>query len=405
MDQKDTIFFEYLLKDESFILWSYCNSEEKDSYWDEYIKANPDKSEIIYEAREKIRSVKFNKYSLSEAEKSFLKIRINTSIEKRKSKRFIHKLIPYAVAASIIGFVFIGLLFQNKLHTDAYYAQAIEPQIEDSQQEIELILSSQQKVELVNKCDIKVNKEGNVKVKSKLIASLSKEDGKVKAYKDNKKMNILKVPKGRHSSLTLPDGSKLWINAGTVVQFPSEFDKKHRTIYVNGEVFLNVTHDSLCPFHVVTSKIDVHVLGTQFNVTAYEEEPSHCVVLKEGKVAVETKNNIQKTLKPNEKFLFDGESMEISKVDVDDYISWTKGFLQFKQIPVSEILTKVSKYYRVNIVCPPKIKSQRCSGKLVLFNNIQDVMQTLKDILNISYRIEEDKIILNVEPEKIKESL
>lgn len=404
MNLKNTILFEELLKDESFIIWSFCDDAEAPSYWSNYVKEHPEEKDTILEARKKLRSVRFNSYTLTDADKSFLKIRIDSSINKRKPRKYFISMLPYAAAVVIVACLFVGLSIRNQHHIEAYYAQAVEPKIEDSQEEIELVLSSQKKVELHNSSEIKVNNQGNVHVKSKLIASLSK-DHNAQTVRENKKMNVLKVPKGRHSSIILPDGSKLWVNSGSIVQFPSEFDKKHRTIYVNGEAFLKVAHDSLKPFHVVTSKIDVHVLGTQFNVSAYEEEQNHSVVLKEGKVSVKTKTNIEKEIKPNEKFMFDGSNFNISRVDVNDYISWTEGYLQFTQRPLNEILTKISKYYRISIECPSKIQNIRCSGKLILFDNVDDVMKTLRNILNINYKIEREKIMINVEPEKINNSL
>ena len=90
------------------------------------------------------------------------------------------------------------------------------------------------------------------------------------------------------SSLTFSDGTKIWVNSGSKVIYPVSFEKKKREIYVEGEVYLDVTHDTSWPFVVRTQQVDVKVLGTSFNVSAYKDDSNMQVTLVEGKVEVNT---------------------------------------------------------------------------------------------------------------------
>lgn len=102
--------------------------------------------------------------------------------------------------------------------------------------------------------------------------------------------------------LTFSDGSKVWVNAGTRVIYPTEFEKDKREIYVDGEIYIEVARDEERPFYVRTKDMNVRVLGTKFNVTAYESEPIRSVVLAQGCVQVETTQTPKAILAPNQMF-------------------------------------------------------------------------------------------------------
>ena len=103
-------------------------------------------------------------------------------------------------------------------------------------------------------------------------------------------------PFGMLSTITLPDGSKVILNAGTTITYPNAFVSKNREVEINGEAFFEVAHDAEHPFIVKANQINVEVLGTQFNVKAYEEDDWIEVSLSEGKVEVQSKDKKKKNL-------------------------------------------------------------------------------------------------------------
>ena len=151
-----------------------------------------------------------------------------------------------------------------------------------------------------------------------------------------------------------------------------------REIYVEGEAFLDVYHDKKRPFIVKTNRMDIQVLGTTFNVCAYEDESTQTVVLVTGKVEVKTNNDESKTLSPNNLLAYnDRKGISVHPVDVQEYIAWKDGFYQFKQEDLEVIAKKLGKYYGKTIIIDKRLTKITCSGKLDLKEELDDVLRTL----------------------------
>ena len=146
--------------------------------------------------------------------------------------------------------------------------------------------------------------------------------------------------------------------------------------------------------------MDIRVLGTSFNVVAYKDEMEQAVVLKEGSVSVNNHSGEEKIIKPNERLVLNDKQMSVSRVNVYDYISWIDGVLQFNQQNLGEILQRLSRYYRIEFNCSPEIRNLTCSGKLVLFDDVDQVLQTFQKSFGISYVKNGNEIKLNMDPKK-----
>ncbi len=207
-------------------------------------------------------------------------------------------------------------------------------------------------------------------------------------------LNKLVVPYGRRTNLTLPDGTEVWLNSGTQLDFPSEFTGDRREIRVNGEIFINVAHNPRIPFVVHAQDMDIHVQGTSFNISAYHDDSRKTVVLVEGKVRIETAGRHTAELLPNEKLEIKDNDITKEFVNVSEYISWTRGILEFDGTPVSEILKKIGRYYNVQFESSPDIKlnDKTCSGKLFLSNNLDSVMTSVSVLSSTVYQRENNII-------------
>ena len=178
-----------------------------------------------------------------------------------------------------------------------------------------------------------------------------------------------------------------------MLRFPSHFDEKQRLIEAEGEIYIEVVKAKI-PFLVKTDKFTVNVLGTKFNISSYTDEEESTVVLVEGSVNVCTKKNEQIRLTPNQKLSFLADKNKIETVDVYDYISWKDGMLRFKKETMSNILKRLSRYYNVPIKCTSTVSSRTGSGKLVLFDDIEQVMETFSMLYNTHYRFESDTLYI-----------
>ena len=207
-------------------------------------------------------------------------------------------------------------------------------------------------------------------------------------------MNQLVVPYGKRTHLTLTDGTVVWLNSGSRLDFPTEFNRRSREIRVDGEIYIQVANNPKVPFMVHVEGMTILVQGTSFNVSAYHDEATKTVVLVEGIVTIKAGENQAIELLPNEKLDVSEGYFSKETVDVSEYISWRTGVLKFNQTPMSEILKKVSRYYNVQFEKTPEIELNRetFSGKLFLSTNLDSVMTSVSILSSTKYHRDGDVI-------------
>jgi len=241
---------------------------------------------------------------------------------------------------------------------------------------VQLLLSNNKKIAIEGKeAQVDYSKKDSVDINKKEEVDKDKESVNEKIV-----FNQLVVPAGKRSMLTLNDGTKVWINSGSKLVFPVNFEKNKREIFAEGEIYLDVTHDAERPFIVHTKSIDLKVLGTQFNVSAYTDEPNTQVVLVSGKVEIRQNGDSKGILQPNQMFSYNEENHDFSTsaVNVTDYIAWKDGYYIFNSKNLGTVFTRLSKYYNVRFNCDDKIKELICSGKLDFKDNLQEVLSSLE---------------------------
>ena len=210
-------------------------------------------------------------------------------------------------------------------------------------------------------------------------------------------LNKLVVPFGKRTNLTLSDGTVVWLNSGTQLDFPSEFKGKSREIFVDGEIYIDIATDKKKPFIVHAGNMNITVMGTSFNLSAYKDDISKSVVLVNGKVQIETDNNYKTDLEPNEKIEINYNSITKEFVDVSEYVSWKDGLLEFNSTPMSEILKKIGRYYNVEFEKTQdlSLNEKTFSGKLFLSNNLDSVMISISALSSTEYLRKENKIFIS----------
>lgn len=235
-------------------------------------------------------------------------------------------------------------------------------------------------------------------------SSIQYEDEQIKlspsesiSREESSNFNQLQVPAGKRSQITFSDGTKVWANAGTRLVYPVEFEKDKREIYVDGEIYLDVTRDETRPFVVKTSNLDIKVLGTKFNVTSYNSDKERRVVLVSGSVKVINRDKAKESLlSPSKMYEYIGDNITITDIDTELYISWVDGVYMFNKEPLKNVLTRLSKYYGVDIVCDNEAAVYLCSGKLNLRDDIQVVLSGLSNSMPISYKFTNNTHSINI---------
>jgi len=190
------------------------------------------------------------------------------------------------------------------------------------------------------------------------------------------------APYNARTNFYLPDGTTGMLNGGSSLRFPTQFGGKIRDVELSGEAYFNVIPNHKKPFIVSTENIDIKVFGTSFNVMAYSDEQTVEVTLERGKVEVFKKtNNIIESmgiLKPDESFIyyFRSDSGKIFSVNSAEKLSWLDGKLTFKYEPFNEIVSKLNRWYNVNIV----IKDESLYS-YIYYGTFQD--ETLDEVLKL----------------------
>lgn len=205
----------------------------------------------------------------------------------------------------------------------------------------------------------------------------------------------VKVPTGSRQEIKLPDGSTIIANSQTIVRYPEKFEGDERRIYACGEVYLQVTKDRKHPFVVESEGFNVRVLGTTFNICNTTDSTAN-VVLVEGAVEIAMKNDQHIRLKPNDKAeLLNGEITSLTQINAWDYTSWTKGVLNLQGVTLTQIAHNLSDYYGVEIECNRKLEDVKLYGKLYLNDNVDSVINSIREITPMRVSRHGNRIILN----------
>lgn len=190
--------------------------------------------------------------------------------------------------------------------------------------------------------------------------------------------NQLIVPYGRRSRLTLADGSRIWVNSGSRVLYPSAFGSDLREVYLEGEAYLEVAADPSRPFVVKTSSLNVTVTGTRFNVFAYPGEKHPEVALAQGKVTVSNPSG-QRELAPGHVVSGrpDGTLSPPRRADIASRISWVSSTLVYDNEPIEAVFDRLRLYYGKRFVSETDLSHIHISGKLDMPRDLEPVLESI----------------------------
>lgn len=296
-----------------------------------------------------------------------------------------------SVAASIALLFSIGFYFWMERDEDTSMSLALlESQIPTLSGDEIVLIESADKMQLKDESSIRYDAEGKSNAEEHVVKKETAEEKKEKA----EELNQIIVPKGRRADITFSDGTKMYVNAGSRVIYPAIFKKDKREILIEGEVYLDVTKDPSRPFIVKTNGFEVKVLGTQFNICAYKEDPSASVVLVNGRVEVKTAKDDKSILSPNQMIEIHDQGTEIKEVDVFEYICWKDNMMMLNDRKVGETLDRLSRYYGRTIWYNEEVGNIPISGKLDLRENMEDVINILCQSLFLQYRTDANNNII-----------
>ncbi|WP_308992055.1 FecR family protein [Mariniflexile litorale] len=375
------------LEDKTFLDWIYETNPDSIVFWENYIKSNSKEKNSIMQLKAILKVVKSEESKLTRDEKQKIIEQVNFRIhnlKKPKSKyRILRSGLKYAALIVILLSTTLFYYFYNSTNNIKPFSN-INSYALDSIAETKLIVAKGEEYLISEKESlIEYDEAGEVILNKKdtlnnTLASNNKIEKEV--------LNTLVVPYGKRSIVKLSDGSIVHLNAGTQFIFPEKFIGNKRVVYLLGEAFFEVEKNKDKPFIVKTveDEFSIEVLGTKFNVSAYDTDASILTVLAEGSVNI-VKDKLFGSEKirmvPGELAAWNNKSKDVllKKVNTHDYILWTKGVIQFESQSLIDVVKKVERFYNIKIEFDKTLNSNiNITGKLFLTDSIH---KTLKNIV------------------------
>jgi len=249
------------------------------------------------------------------------------------------------------------------------------------------------------KIDLQAAQSGNIASQAGVLVS-KRADGKIDYQGDGSAtttdaLNTLSVPKGGQYELTLPDGTRVWLNAASSLTYPVAFRGKERQVKLTGEAYFEVARDAGKPFFVnVDGKQTVEVLGTHFDIRAYNDDPDIRTTLLEGSVKVSGKNS-HAIIKPGQMAVNDLKApLLVRNADLDEVMGWKNGLFVFNDERIEDVLRIAARWYDVDVEYQTDVSQKKLRGIISKYNNIRELLDNITITSGIHYKIEGRRVIL-----------
>ena len=364
---------------------------------EELQKKNQSKNLLIEDeyklANDILNAVSENSSAFDHSQKEALGKRIAHTI--RLAKR--RNLIIVRISTAAIFLLLIGLttfLTMNKESEISVFARNTQslPLTGNTR----LILSGEEEIQ-INSAESKIAYTVNGK-------EIQIDSSHVKQVVVDDKMvyNTVIVPYGKRTQITLSDNSSVWLNSGSKLIYPARFATEKREVYLEGEAIFEVSHNKQRPFHVLTRDMEVKVLGTVFDISAYTDDATSSTILESGSVEMKYKTNSllsqsKITMAPGMLAVYDPAEKTVIQTQVNTklYTSWREGYFVFERQSLGEILKKISRYYNVSIQLNDlSLADETFTGPLDLRNSASQVLEIIAELINAKVESVDNQIII-----------
>lgn len=355
-----------------------ATEEEKKFLHDWYDHVNDGETELVITGEAKTNDA-FGQEMLAELRQMI------ANHEQTDNGAKVHRISWYRIAAAAAVIIAIGTISFFSLHTKTTKTIATVAQTENH--EVSAPQAARAVITLANGSNIYLDSaaqgslatQGNsrlVKLSDRQVAYVGGTNTREMIY------NVLTVPRGsRVVSLTLSDGTNVWLNAESSLRYPVVFNGNDRTVEITGEAYFEVAKDPAKKFFVKSAALTTEVLGTHFNVNTYEDEASMKVTLLEGSIRVSAKDNVHAVqLKPGEQAEVSGPS-DISvheNVDIEEVMAWKNEYFMMKATSLASLMRQMARWYDVEIVIKGSLTDKKFGGAISRNVNLSTMLEALK---------------------------
>ncbi|MBN8859804.1 MAG: FecR domain-containing protein [Sphingobacteriales bacterium] len=237
-----------------------------------------------------------------------------------------------------------------------------------------------------------VGTQGNIKVIKLNSGQLKYLKGKQGQMTGGTIYNTISTPKGGQYQVVLADGSKIWLNASSSLRFPTEFRDKIREVEVTGEAYCEIVHNASKPFRLKVKEMQVNVLGTHFDVMAYDNENAIKTTLLEGSLRVSNATGASLITPGQQAVLHKNGSFQlVSNADVEEAVAWKNGKFVFNSADIHTIMRQIERWYDVDISFEREA-DLHFTGQLSRYINVSELLRKLELTNEVHFRIEKGKI-------------
>ena len=260
-------------------------------------------------------------------------------------------------------------------------------------QGVQLILSNGERIALDGKTEGHLSEQGAIIQNDSALLTYSRTDAEGNS---TPVYNELLVPRGSEYRLKLADNTLVVLNAESRLVYPVAFTGKKRQVFLDGEGYFEVAQDSALPFVVETSTLDVNVLGTGFNVYAYEADAKCQVTLVHGKVGILSEAGTAE-LQPHEQYTYDKGRQEgkVQEVNIEPYTAWITGTLVFDGTPLEEVAQKLARWYDVEVVFMSEdLKGIRFSGRFKKYEELPYILSLIIETTEVQLNLKDNTVVI-----------
>ncbi|HMG06968.1 MAG TPA: FecR domain-containing protein [Mucilaginibacter sp.] len=258
-----------------------------------------------------------------------------------------------------------------------------------------LILSNGRRIDLRTAGNGIIAQQGNFTVDKTTDGRLRYEASESDNSNRQLEYNTLFVPRGGEYQITLPDGTKVWLNAETSLKYPVVFSKTDRKVELAGEAYFEVSHDANRPFKVVSNSQVLEVLGTHFNVESYPGEQKQITTLFQGSVKV-NKGPVFSIIKPGQMVVNDRSVSQLSILPAnnEEALAWKNGYFNFNNDDIEDIMKRISRWYNVDVEYRGTLKERQYWGTFSKSKSLSSLLNNLEETKTIHFKIEGRRIIV-----------
>ena len=305
----------------------------------------------------------------------------------RKITPLQRRTIPYLKIAAGIAAVFLLALtivyFNRDLPADNNIVNESIKDISPGTNRATLILDSGKPIVLrEDKEGIQINAD-----------NITYSDGTNLTESNQTQYATLIVPRAGQYQVTLPDGTKVWLNAQTTLKYPVKFRGTEREVEMQGEAYFEVTRNPRQPFVIKSNEQTVKVLGTSFNINTFTGRATTTLI--NGRVQL-SNNKQTKILIPGQQAVETGDSFDVKNVNVENYTSWKEGILVLNNQNIHDILKQLERWYDVEFINTSSLNSKEAlSGDIPRDINLSGILQALEQQMQIKFKIEGRRIMVS----------